>query len=446
MATPEVVKELLEDAQLVIGYAARAGRLPDDTLQKAMSAVQSPSTPDALPEIAPLVTALNTTIRAIAPMTLIELRAGRSPFNARRQKGTRVFFLLVLPIVLIGLVYYTELLHQDDIAVKALQQIQDARPLDKLNAVRKMVDLERVIEKRNAQYDQYHRAVTELRELQEKIASVSQLAQAVAARADWHFPWPFRWQRENSYPSQAQPTDTAAAGTTSVSTTEAVEPTTSVPSGTAQNAPYDPVAEALKRCPPTPSASTPGSSGPEEVKEGKKAVADNPWFCGVQWDLQDEFLFSTILNLGLYSYSQLPTSGLTYKIQAHMATLSGWVLPLLYGLFGSLVFLMRNMLDPRTPNVDFFRSVLRIALGGIAGIAIGWFWVSAPSKNAELVAITSAPLVLAFLAGFSIDILFALIDRVSRMISDAPGQGPPTDSLSSEVPSSSPGGVAQGGR
>jgi ABC-type proline/glycine betaine transport system permease subunit len=93
------------------------------------------------------------------------------------------------------------------------------------------------------------------------------------------------------------------------------------------------------------------------------------------------------------------------------------------------------MLDTRTPNINFLPSVLRMALGGIAGIVIGWFWVPAPSKGAELVAITSAPFALAFLAGFSIDILFSLLDRLNRAISDEPGRGAPPVVLSSKVSS-----------
>ena len=54
-----------------------------------------------------------------------------------------------------------------------------------------------------------------------------------------------------------------------------------------------------------------------------------------------------------------------------MAALNGWILPLLYGLLGATVFPMRNILDTRTPHIEVFSSILRIALGGIAGIVIG---------------------------------------------------------------------------
>jgi hypothetical protein len=458
MATPEV-EGLLKDARLVIDYAARAGRLPDDTLPKAVAAVEQASTADALPETASLVTALNAAVRAIAPMTLIELRAGRSPFEARSQKAPRILLLCVLPCILVGLVYYTQLLHQEETAVKALQQIQDARPLDKLNTVRRMAELERVLEKRDSHYDQYHRAITELRDLHERIWSVSLLVQAAADRADWDSLSLFRWLFGNSSPSQPQPSSTAAARTTSISTTEAgaqplssgaavaVEPAIPVPATATQNGPSDPIAEAWALCARAPSASSTGSGTPEELNEGKKVSADNPWFCGVLADLKSEFLFATILKQGLkYSGSMPFILSFSYTIQADMAKLNGWVLPLLYGLLGASVFLMRNLLDPRTANTDLFSSLLRIALGGIAGIVIGWFWVPAPSKGAELVAITSVPFALAFLAGFSIDMLFSLLDRLNRTISDEPGRGTPPNAASSNVVAPSPTGVPQEGQ
>lgn len=63
--------------------------------------------------------------------------------------------------------------------------------------------------------------------------------------------------------------------------------------------------------------------------------------------------------------------------------------------------------------------VLRVALGGLAGIIIGWFWVPAPpsgSGNSIATAISSIPFGLAFMAGFSIDTLFSLLERIKRTI------------------------------
>lgn len=105
-------------------------------------------------------------------------------------------------------------------------------------------------------------------------------------------------------------------------------------------------------------------------------------------------------------------------MQMSMAALSGWFLPFLYGLLGALVFVMRDLLNPRIPTAGLFPSLLRVSLGGIAGIIIGWFWIPSASKTTDLVNITSIPFGIAFLTGFSIDVLFSLLDRLNRTISD----------------------------
>jgi hypothetical protein len=63
--------------------------------------------------------------------------------------------------------------------------------------------------------------------------------------------------------------------------------------------------------------------------------------------------------------------------------------------------------------------LLRVALGGLAGIIIGWFWVPVPMANDNsVVPISSIPFGIAFLAGFSIETLFSLLDRVNRSIEE----------------------------
>jgi hypothetical protein len=315
-----------------------------------------------------------------------------------------------------------------------------------------MAELEHALEKRDAQYtasDQYHRGVNEVRDLETRLASVYILAKEAADRADWwvpwHFGWLFGWLFGNPNPNMHQPSSAATAQTAVSSTTEAdAQPLPDGPAATGgptipvraketQKAPFDPIAEASALCTPTVSASATSAGAPKESNEGQKVSAGRPWHCAVLADAQSEFLFSKIIGVGFYGGSVPPILSNIAKIQAHMVELNGWVLPLLYGVLGASVFLMRNMLETRTPNIDFFAALIRIALGGIAGIVIGWFWVPGASKNAELAVVTSAPFVLAFLVGFSIDILFSLLDRLNRTISEEPGRGAPPSTPSSSV-------------
>jgi hypothetical protein len=101
-----------------------------------------------------------------------------------------------------------------------------------------------------------------------------------------------------------------------------------------------------------------------------------------------------------------------------------WLLPGLYGLLGACVYLLRDMIVHRHERKAADRSVLnslslvlRIALGGLAGIIIGWFWVpGAIGAGPSVPHISSIPFGMAFLAGFSIETLFSILDRLNRTI------------------------------
>jgi hypothetical protein len=372
-------EELMRDARLVIDYAARTGKLPDDELPKAINAVEEASIEAAGPHLVRLVAALNNGIRAIAPMTLVELRAGQSPFDPHNQRVTRrlqVCFCVVTIVLTVMVASFTEYLHREETALKVLQQIQDTHPLDKLNAVRRMVRFEKVLDQQTSiNYEQYHRSIRELRELQDQVSGGYELASSVVENPPWSFALRF-FRGSGGYSVPAE----ALANTV-----------------TSESDECDAKAQANLR----------GS--------GKYAA----WLQGVVADLEDEACFARKANLLV---NTPPASGPVFQniIQANMAALSGWVLPFLYGLLGASVFVMRDLLNPRTRTLGFFPTLLRVALGGIGGIIIGWFWIPTVSKTADVASITSVPFGLAFLTGFSIDVLFSLLDRLNKTISDPP--------------------------
>jgi hypothetical protein len=93
-----------------------------------------------------------------------------------------------------------------------------------------------------------------------------------------------------------------------------------------------------------------------------------------------------------------------------------WFLPFLYGLLGSAVYMMRNVASVRTSAMEWFPIVMRLSLGGVAGIVMGWF--AAGSSSIQTTASLSVPFALAFLTGYGIDALFNLLDRISRTLGD----------------------------
>lgn len=103
------------------------------------------------------------------------------------------------------------------------------------------------------------------------------------------------------------------------------------------------------------------------------------------------------------------------------------ILPLMYGLLGAGVFLLRGYLKDSHPSLGDqwprgATAFLRLGLGGIAGLAIGWFWIPKAGENP----FQNTPFALAFLAGFSIELLFSLLDRILIALNPAaaPQQAP----------------------
>lgn len=96
-----------------------------------------------------------------------------------------------------------------------------------------------------------------------------------------------------------------------------------------------------------------------------------------------------------------------------------WLLPLLYGALGAMVFVVRT-LSVQSRDRLFRREalvslVLRVFLGMISGLAIGWFWnqsAQGPATTGALTATTLSPFALAFVAGYGVELFFALLDKI----------------------------------
>jgi len=89
-----------------------------------------------------------------------------------------------------------------------------------------------------------------------------------------------------------------------------------------------------------------------------------------------------------------------------------YFLPLLYGLFGAFIYVLRNLMieiKQRTYSYDCeVKYRLRLTLGALGGMIIGWFF---QPDEADAIASLS-PMALAFLMGYNIELLFSIMDRV----------------------------------
>ncbi len=91
--------------------------------------------------------------------------------------------------------------------------------------------------------------------------------------------------------------------------------------------------------------------------------------------------------------------------------IQGFILPLLYGLFGAFIFVLRMLLKDikeltYTPDSDT-RYRLRLTLGSLGGMIIGWFMKPDDLNSLSVL----SPMALAFLMGYNVDVFFAIMDR-----------------------------------
>jgi hypothetical protein len=94
-----------------------------------------------------------------------------------------------------------------------------------------------------------------------------------------------------------------------------------------------------------------------------------------------------------------------------LVILQVYLLPILYGLLGASVFVLRKIMRGIS-NATYFpdRSyLLRLALGTLSGLIIGWFIFLLPGQS---IVSAISPMAFAFLVGYNIEIVFSLMDKV----------------------------------
>ena len=105
-----------------------------------------------------------------------------------------------------------------------------------------------------------------------------------------------------------------------------------------------------------------------------------------------------------------------------LQALSTYVVPLLYGLLGAFAYVLREIAE-EVRAVTFshescIRYNLRLSLGLLAGITVGFLVSPEAGQGAVqqaqpiLTLATLGPMALAFLAGYSVELVFAVMDRI----------------------------------
>ena len=389
--TKTAVTSLLEDAYLVLQYAVRAGRLPDATLPNAIKEVEASMGAGGLAGLVPLSNAMNGAVTAIAPVTLVDLRAGRSPFDKDHRGSSRKlqYSLCGLTVILAAFIaFYSFSVQRKEGALREYQELRAANIPEKIDALYRLVQQEEVRTKKDPRYEQYQRSLNEILGLDAR----DQAALQLLAEQSLATGWPFR--------NEVRSVMTWIA--------RALPGTSEAPSAgsdlSAQPSRYENMCDQAHDALAQSSADQTGSSA---------------WRQAVLREQINQSCFKEMM--GIKHGVAIESAALFYTahIRDNVVLLSVWILPFLSGLLGATVFLLRDSLNPLTSNFGLARVVVRLALGGVAGIIIGWFWVPTGTFGPQIGKGSSIPMALAFLTGFSIDILFSALDRLKGTLSAA---------------------------
>lgn len=105
-----------------------------------------------------------------------------------------------------------------------------------------------------------------------------------------------------------------------------------------------------------------------------------------------------------------------------LVILQSYLLPLLYGILGAGTSVLRT-LSKQVEQVLFsegakIQHLLRISLGALAGIMVGWFSFLLPTDSTNFFGSVS-PLALAFLVGYNIELFFSMMDIALNKVNEA---------------------------
>lgn len=149
--------------------------------------------------------------------------------------------------------------------------------------------------------------------------------------------------------------------------------------------------------------------------------------------------FLGVIGLGTSEYKgEKDRPEVVAQVQLELATsfVGGFLLPVLYGMLGAIAFVLRRLSDETVAGEETSalkrKYSLRVPIGALSGLAAGW--LLQPSTGS--VTASLSPFALAFVAGYSADLVFAAMDRiVGAFTTPSPLPTPPP---APELPSAPP--------
>jgi hypothetical protein len=134
------------------------------------------------------------------------------------------------------------------------------------------------------------------------------------------------------------------------------------------------------------------------------------------WALEDEnFKLRDTIDKGSATLERMIFIG-GEKLRHVGTILGGFLLPVLYGALGTCAFVMRSLFREMVDRTFDGRRTgefkVRIFLGMLSGLTLQWLVV----RSDPAVAGGTTPAVLAFLGGYSVEMLFTTLDRLVHLV------------------------------
>lgn len=108
------------------------------------------------------------------------------------------------------------------------------------------------------------------------------------------------------------------------------------------------------------------------------------------------------------------------RTSAMMTALTGFVLPMLLGLLGACVYVYREIdgqVEASTLETrECVHGTLRMLLGAILGGLLGAIWTNSQPIRLEGASLSLGAV--AFFVGFSVEVVFRLVDSLVRAVAD----------------------------
>lgn len=110
---------------------------------------------------------------------------------------------------------------------------------------------------------------------------------------------------------------------------------------------------------------------------------------------------------------------LEHRLQSGMTIVSYWLLPVLNGALGAIIFCLTWMLKDKLRAPKSGEIILRMVFGGFADLLIATLFLPSGVPLGPYAGSAPGVSLLAFIFGFSLDSFIMVLERLNRLVMDS---------------------------